>query len=555
MVNKLKQALATCQDPSVHDVGVARLHSRIPLVIDALNLLQKSDLALKELVTVPQRQQDLLNNFLDTRLLESKRLGSDDWGADEIQSQSVGSILVHDDRGIGEVLESLGHLLSVFGEDDSVDNAVLERRAAEKVGTENEQGVEPSSSLIETLGDEVSGERLLELFDILKGVVLTGVGHAARLEPTIEHLLNTLQCALAHLARNSDVINLVSMQIGQVAGVPTQLAEFLNATNTDSLLEIITDPERHGSTPVSVSAHVPITSIGDPASKTTILDRVWHPVRSLNVLEHVGNDLGDANEPRRNSSVDERSVRARTHGVRMPKLRIDNDAAGTLEVLDNVLVGFLDVHASKVADTFGEVTSIVDGIGRRTLLSNDSGFNGRIVIVLSESGSLMDETNTTIGSNVRSVDDLESNLLEILVEVVEQGLVLPSQHVLARESLHNLEFSLLGVLVKRAEQLLEKNEVLSGLLVGDLDVLEFGVGGQGQVRWEGPGSSCPGEQACVGVGQKGEGNNNCRVNNVLVVLVGLEVAQGGGEGGRVRHDTVSLVNGALVEQLLENPPF
>lgn len=48
------------------------------------------------------------------------------------------------------------------------------------MGGEDEQGVEPSSGLVDSLGNEVGGEALLDFLLVLEGVVVLGVGHAGR---------------------------------------------------------------------------------------------------------------------------------------------------------------------------------------------------------------------------------------------------------------------------------------------------------------------------------------------------------------------------------------
>lgn len=42
---------------------------------------------------------------------------------------------------------------------------------------QNKEGVEPTTSLIDTLRDEIGGEILFENVLILEGIVLLGVGH------------------------------------------------------------------------------------------------------------------------------------------------------------------------------------------------------------------------------------------------------------------------------------------------------------------------------------------------------------------------------------------
>lgn len=64
-----------------------------------------------------------------------------------------------------------------------------------------------------TFGNKVSREVALEELLVLEGVVQLAIGHAATLKPAVKHLLHAAQLPLALLARDSDVINEVPMQI------------------------------------------------------------------------------------------------------------------------------------------------------------------------------------------------------------------------------------------------------------------------------------------------------------------------------------------------------
>src|SRR5699024_2084991 len=96
LVDKLEKTLATCQDPAVHDVGIRCSRLRVKNIVDVLSLLDKSDLTLKELITVPQGKHDLGDNLLDTGFLEPERFSTDNRRVNHIQSKRVRTVTLHD---------------------------------------------------------------------------------------------------------------------------------------------------------------------------------------------------------------------------------------------------------------------------------------------------------------------------------------------------------------------------------------------------------------------------------------------------------------------------
>jgi hypothetical protein len=134
-------------------------------------------------------QEDLLDDAQHARLLEAQRLRAHDGRVDQVQSQRVGAVAVHDEHGVGVVLEPLGHLLAVLREHQPVDDEVREGGPVEQRGGEHHQRVEPAARLVQALGDEGGGEAVLqEALGVLERVVDLRVGHGARLEPAVEDL-------------------------------------------------------------------------------------------------------------------------------------------------------------------------------------------------------------------------------------------------------------------------------------------------------------------------------------------------------------------------------
>src|SRR5690606_537373 len=98
-----------------------------------------------------------------------------------------------------------------------------------------------------------------------------GVRHGTRFEPTVEHLLDTAKDTLALLGGNGDVVDAVSVEIGDILNTG-KLLELLDGANTDHLLLILGHPNGQRSTPISVTGDVPVTGVRNPVGETVLLD-------------------------------------------------------------------------------------------------------------------------------------------------------------------------------------------------------------------------------------------------------------------------------------------
>jgi hypothetical protein len=142
--------------------------------------------------------------------------------------------------------------------------------------TKYKQSVEPTSSLINTLGNEIGGIRLVESVNILKGIMRLSVGHGTRFEPTIKDFLDPLQITLALLGGDGDTVDTLSMKIGDIVS-SGKFLELFDGADADDFLHVLTGPEGDGGTPVSVSGDVPITSVLEPLTESTLSDVLWDP--------------------------------------------------------------------------------------------------------------------------------------------------------------------------------------------------------------------------------------------------------------------------------------
>ena len=161
----------------------------------------------------------------------------------------------------------------------------------------NSQCVEPATGLVKTLCDEVTREGLLELLDVLEGVVCTGVWHGSGFKPAVKYFRSPPQDTPALLAGDSDIIDLVAVNVGYLALVTTKLLELFNAANADDFLAVIADPQRKGCAPKTISRDSPIRRVLDPVGKSLLLNERRNPMRSRDVLKHLLLDVLDLNKP------------------------------------------------------------------------------------------------------------------------------------------------------------------------------------------------------------------------------------------------------------------
>ena len=67
-------------------------------------------------------------------------------------------MLGHDLVGFRVVFEPLAHFFAVFGQDEAVDDNMVEGRFVKQGRGDHHQGVEPAPGLVESLGNEIGRE-------------------------------------------------------------------------------------------------------------------------------------------------------------------------------------------------------------------------------------------------------------------------------------------------------------------------------------------------------------------------------------------------------------
>lgn len=196
----LDKSLTPSQNPPIHHI---RTLGRIMLIHELLLPLtancyltlafkpEKLHLPQIEIQRVDPLQNNIRQNLPHSFFPESEIVASDNGRIDEEETDAVGSVFRDNVHWVRVIFELFRHLFAVTtycelapdsrvwpaqeeysrGEDETSDDEVLPWRSLEKMSTQYEQGVEPSSSLIDTLRDKVCRVRLLESLNVLKGVV------------------------------------------------------------------------------------------------------------------------------------------------------------------------------------------------------------------------------------------------------------------------------------------------------------------------------------------------------------------------------------------------
>ena len=192
-----------------------------------------------------------------------------------------------------------------------------------------------------------------------------------------------------------------------------------------------------------------------------------------------------------------------TEWVTVSDIRSNDKSALLLQILDDLGIRLLHVPSNVIGDLLSEPSGAVQGAGRDLIVSHDAVGDGDSVIVLTKGRGLVDDTSTRAVSDICVGNDSESSVLVLLGEVVEDGDVSPSNHVLSLESSDLLELGLglrvrlllrVVAFVQGGKEALEKDEVGVSLEVVDFDVSEVGVDTQSQVGGQGPRRGSPGEE-------------------------------------------------------------
>jgi hypothetical protein len=140
------------------------------------------------------RQKHVFQNVFNSNIFKVQRVSMNERAVHQIQTKSVCSVLSNDDQRIGVIFFAFGHFLPVLGQNETVYDQIFVGGLVFESGTNDIQGVEPASGLIDSFSDEISREHFAELLLVSrKRIMNLCVRHRATFEPAIEDLSLSFQ--------------------------------------------------------------------------------------------------------------------------------------------------------------------------------------------------------------------------------------------------------------------------------------------------------------------------------------------------------------------------
>mmetsp|Transcript_33801 Transcript_33801/g.54241 ORF Transcript_33801/g.54241 Transcript_33801/m.54241 type:complete len:468 (-) Transcript_33801:316-1719(-) len=398
--------------------------------------------------------------------------------------------------------------------------------------------------------------------------MLLRVGHGARLEPTVEHLVDAPQRGKTWSAarRDLEVVDEMAMDVRDFCA--RSLLQLSNGSNHTHLLTVLRGPHGDGSAPVPTAADGPIVCVLQPVVKALLLDVGGHPVRFFVVCQELRLNFFHLDKIRRHRLVDERRVRAPAIGVGVHQPRVVYQPPHVLDGGDELFVRLLDVLAQEWrSHGLAEASVIVYWVRKHAALGHHAAGDAHPVIVLAVRRRLVHHAGATVVRHVPVHAHLERCGLHFLGEEGKQWLVSNILELGASHLLDNLPavgeacpisclatFHLLCRARKKSDAHL-RHHVHSACGRPDIYVHERGVDTQRQVRGQGPGCSSPRDERGAEVAANDrKGHHHGRVGHVPVVQASLEVRQRRVAGSGVRHHLEALVHEILLPQSFENPP-
>ena len=411
----------------------------------------------------------------------------------------------------------------------------------------SELGVEPSSGLVVCLHDELWRPPcviLLLLRRVSEGCPCCDSG----VEPYVKDVRHPVHGLPALGAGECDLVDPRPVDV-HALGVTVGSLELLDLTDRLPLTAFAL-PDGDRDSPVPLPGDAPVPGALDPVLLSGGTCPIGDPLDPVDLGEHVALDLGDGDEPLPGVPVDDGGLAPPAVSVSVLDLLGVEEDSLLLQVLDDLVVGGLDLLSLHHGECLGVPSCLSDGTERLHAVPLSG-----IVIVGTESGCGVDETGVVVLDVIR-IDDLVDVLgpLQVLGVDVERRDVCHSDHVLSFVSLDDLELlvaTLLGDVLRLGLE--TDDDILAGFTgQPEFRIVELGVCGDGHVGREGPGGGGPNEEGGGGIVDEGHPDHDGWVG--LVPVLDLRLCESGLTSGTPGDDPAAGIEESSVVSTLDGPP-
>mmetsp|Transcript_1543 Transcript_1543/g.5302 ORF Transcript_1543/g.5302 Transcript_1543/m.5302 type:complete len:270 (+) Transcript_1543:2024-2833(+) len=263
------------------------------------------------------------------------------------------------------------------------------------------------------------------------------------------------------------------MQVGHL--FPGETFQLFNRINDDKFGVFLIGPHWNWSTPVPRSRDGPILGTLEPVVEALLLYKIRHPVSLFVVCKETLLQNLDAYEPRWDSTVNERGIRAPAEWIPMLEGTVFDDATCLFDGCNNVIVGVLDVLATEVGDWSNEASTFIQWARNLTVLGDDAIVHAHTVIIFSKSRCIVNDTGTRVAGNIGVSNHLEGSVLLEILKVVEERHVFLAHQISSLHGAQNFEILLLLLFVNERETPLCDNVVYATWLVVNLHIVKVWI--------------------------------------------------------------------------------
>ena len=144
----------------------------------------------------------------------------------EVPADGIGAVGLQCVKRIYRISLGFTHLLSVLILYMTKNDNVLVRCFVEQQGGDCQQGVEPSTCLVYSLGNKLCRELFLEGFFVLEWIVMLCERHGSGIEPAVDNLRYTVHLFTAFRALNGHCVDVWAMKLDVIRAV---VGSFLSA--------------------------------------------------------------------------------------------------------------------------------------------------------------------------------------------------------------------------------------------------------------------------------------------------------------------------------------